>query len=768
MSKYFLIILFCVSSFLFGQENDQWQGYFSYNNIVDLTQSNTKIIGASENALFTKNLSDAFLSTINSVDGFKPDFISVIYYSQSSNIIFVGNKNGLLLLIKPDGAVLQKRGIIDEVPVNPLLKNINHFYEHNNKVYISCDYGISVFNLNVLEFGDTYNLGNNGQYGKIFQTTVFNNEIYAVTQFEGIKKAAVSNPNLVDFNQWQVFNPGFFNGIISFNNSLILSSYTTLSKFENNSFTTLLSQSQNINKLRATENFFTVTTNTNVYVFNQSISQVANISSNLVTTVATNFNASTVVNNQIYISTNQIGVISFDLSNLSTFEVVKPNGPEQNLIFRLKKSPSKLWAVYGKYNSGYNPYNPNPPYTPFTLPISNYSKENGWTTIPYSDLFGAKSLSNITFAPNNENLMYVSSFFSGLLKFENEEPTILYNNTNTGSNGLETLISSNPNYIDIRINGPAFDKNGNLWMTNSRTNKPLKVLRQGNSWQSYDFSDDYPTESEEYGILVIDKNNTKWIPSFGNGLIAFNEGQNNKKIIIKTGIEGNLPNRDVRCLAIDARNQLWIGTRSGLRIIQNVDLFLSQDEIQTRNIVILENDLAQELFFDQFILDIVVDGSNRKWVSIADSGVYLVSSNGQETIYHFTKDDSPLPSNNVLDIEIDGETGEVFFATERGLVSFKGTATKPSDNLNDVYVYPNPVRPDFDGTVKISGLTDKANVKITDVAGNLVFETTSLGGTIEWDTTAFGNYKVASGVYMIFIAAQDGIDTTVKKVMIVR
>ena len=108
MTKYFLIILFCVSSFLFGQENDQWQGYFSYNNIVDLTQSDTKIIGASENALFTKNLSDAFLSTINSVDGFKPDFISVIYYSQSSNIIFVGNKNGLLLLIKPDGTVLQK------------------------------------------------------------------------------------------------------------------------------------------------------------------------------------------------------------------------------------------------------------------------------------------------------------------------------------------------------------------------------------------------------------------------------------------------------------------------------------------------------------------------------------------------------------------------------------------------------------------------------------------------------------------------------------
>ena len=137
-------------------------------------------------------------------------------------------------------------------------------------------------------------------------------------------------------------------------------------------------------------------------------------------------------------------------------------------------------------------------------------------------------------------------------------------------------------------------------------------------------------------------------------------------------------------------------------------------------------------------------------------------------LYHFTKDNSPLPSNNILDIEIDGVTGDVYFATDKGLVAYKGTATKPSDNLSDVYVYPNPVRPEYSGTVKISGLTNKANVKITDIEGNLVYETTSEGGTIEWDTTAFGKYRVASGVYMIFVASSDASDTIVKKVMIIR
>ena len=174
------------------------------------------------------------------------------------------------------------------------------------------------------------------------------------------------------------------------------------------------------------------------------------------------------------------------------------------------------------------------------------------------------------------------------------------------------------------------------------------------------------------------------------------------------------------------------------------------------------------MLYEQFITDIEVDGSNNKWIGTYEAGLFMVSPNGQETIYHFTKDNSPLPSNAVNDITINSSTGEVFIATTKGLISFKGIATSASENLSNVYVYPNPVRPDYQGTVKINGLLDKANVKITDIAGNLVYEAISEGGTLEWDTTAFGKYKVASGVYMIFVSAQDGTETKVKKVMIIR
>jgi hypothetical protein len=241
----------------------------------------------------------------------------------------------------------------------------------------------------------------------------------------------------------------------------------------------------------------------------------------------------------------------------------------------------------------------------------------------------------------------------------------------------------------------------------------------------------------------------------------------NRFVVISEG-SGNLPTPYVKCLAIDNRNQLWIGTVRGLRVLSSVDSFTTDTVLTTNPIIIMEDDVAQELMYEQAIIDIAVDGANNKWIATSAAGEFLVSPNGQETLAHFTKENSPLPSNSINDIEIDAATGEVFFATDRGMVSYKGTSTEAEDNFNNVYVFPNPVRPGFEGDVNISGLMNKANVKITDIEGNLVYETTSEGGTVLWDTRAFGKYKVASGVYMIFLASDDASQTKVKKVMIIR
>ena len=362
----------------------------------------------------------------------------------------------------------------------------------------------------------------------------------------------------------------------------------------------------------------------------------------------------------------------------------------------------------------------------------------------------------------------MSSFFSGLLKVENDIPIVLYDESNSSLESL-VLTPPNPNYKDLRINGAAFDKSGNLWVGNGWSKNGIKKLSTQGAWSSVNIepiSQRYYENS--YGEVVVDKNGTKWMASSYDGVIAYNETGNIFKKISLGAETGNLPVVDARVVAIDNRNQLWIGTTSGLRVLSSVDRFSTDPQLTSNSIIILENGLAQELLYEQFITDIVVDGANNKWVGTADSGVFQFSSDGQQTLRRFTSSNSPLPSNAINDIDINPSTGEVFFATDKGMVSYKGTATTASTDLSNVNVYPNPVRPEFEGTVKVSGLSNKCNVKITDIEGNLVYETISQGGTIEWDTKAFGSYNVASGVYMIFISSQDAMDNTVKKVMIIR
>lgn len=759
---YLFVFIFQIG---FAQQNQNWKGYFSYNQIKDLSESANKVYAAAENALFIKNTLSSDLQTINTIEGLSGQTISAVYHSDNFNKTIVGYENGLMIVINnADGSMLNVVDIINKnIPSN--IKKINHFMEYDGIVYVSCDFGIVQYKLATLEFGDTYFIGPNGEEVKVYQTAVYNGEIYAVTVFNGIRKASITNPNLNDFAQWVVFDNGYWNGIVTFNNQLVgMNTNNRVYKYNGNFYEEIGNIGQTGLEIRATPNYLVVTSANHVFIYNSSFIQTTHIQNTQVTAAPVTFSCATVINENIYIGTNENGILASTISNATGFEFIMPDGPSKNNMFAINSTSSNLWAVYGGYDISYNPYT----YTSTGLSefgISKYNETSGWLNIPYSAVLDAKALSKITVNPNDETEVYISSYHSGLLNVKEDVPTTLLNQSNSALEpGLDS--GSSPS---IRINGTAFDSQGNLWVTNSKVNNQLKVLKSGGQWQSFDMENilDSPVASN-LNKIVIDKSGTKWIASNIDGVIAYNESAGVFKKMTEGTDVGNLPSKDVRAIAIDNRNQLWIGTNRGLRILPSTSSYNNPDQMRANAIIILEDDLAQELLYEQFITDIAVNGSNQKWISTGDSGVFLFSPNGQETIYHFTKDNSPLPSNVVNDVEINAETGEVFFATDKGLVSFQGASTKPADDLKDVYIYPNPVRPEYLGTVKIAGLISKANIKITDIEGNLVYETTSEGGTIEWDTTAFGKYKVASGVYMVFIAAEDASETAVKKVMIIR
>lgn len=768
--RFFCFLLLIVIQIGFAQNNLVWQGYFSYTDIKDLSESPTTIFAAAENALFSKNIATSQLKTTNTIDGLSGETITSLYYSKSKNKSLVGYANGLIIVInEADGSMLNIVDIINkQLPSN--IKKINHFMEYNGIVYVSCDFGIVQFNLVTMLFGDTYFIGNNGAEISVSQTAVFNGFIYAAT-IDGIRRADITNKNLNDFNQWTQIATGSWSSIETFDTNLIAvnnSGYIHRYNVGSNSFIGYSQLSQAAVDMRATANYLVVTTANSVYIYNTQMAIVRQINSSQIPESISSFTCATNIDDVVYIGTKKNGVINTTISLASTFENSTPNGPSRNNIFALQARTS-LWAVYGRYGKGLGPYDP---YPLDSYGISKYN-ETGWLNIPYDKVLGAKSLCNITVNPNNENEVYACSYFSGMLKITADVPDILYNQTNSG---LESLQYGGPTYIDVRTEGGVFDKSGNLWVTNSLSANGLKVKKPNGQWQKISTEsilkplteNGMTINTDDLVAIEIDKNNTKWIATYRNGVIAYNEKNNVFKKITAGDDLGNLPIQEVKTVAVDNNGQLWIGTSSGLRVLPNVNSFSTEDQLSTKPIIILEDGLAQELMYEQWITDIVVDGANNKWIATLDSGLFLVSPNGQETKYHFTAKNSPLPSNEINDIDINGRTGEVFIATTRGLVSFKGIATSAQEDLNNVFVYPNPVRPEYEGTVKISGLLDKATVKITDIEGNLVYETTSEGGTIEWDTTAFGKHKVASGVYMIFISAEDGVETKVKKVMIVR
>lgn len=750
----------------FAQKNQSWIGYFSYNNIKDISQAPTKFFAASENALFSKSDATNEIKTTNTIDGLSGQTISCIYHSPTFNRTLIGYENGLLIVVnESDGTIKKVVDIINkQLPEN--LKKINHFTEFEGIAYLSCDFGIVQFNLSTLLFGDTYFIGNSGEEIRVNQTTVANGFIYASCTFNGIRRANINSNNLNNFSEWTEVNAGSWNGVAQVGNELVaMNSNGNLNRFNGTTFQSFIQFPEAALDLRSSENLLSVTFSNQVKFYNAQLATILTITDEqLQQVILPKFTCATIIGTTAYIGTTENGVITTKITGATSYDYLLPDGPLRNSAFAINATTQNVWVVFGGYDSKYNPYDYNGLTAPALYGISKLMDKQ-WLQIPPSEVLGAKALSHIAINPKNTNEVFITSYFSGLLKLENDVPTFLYTTANTAPNGLENIeIVNNPN--DVRVNNPAFDKTGNLWMMNNLTTKALKVLKTDGQWQRISF-ESVISGLTSYGGLVIDKNNTKWAAS-REGVIAYNESSGILKVITDGSDKGNLPSPDVRTIAIDNRNQLWIGTGKGLRVLSSIDRYSSEGQITTSAIIILEENVAQELLFQQFITDIVVDGANNKWIGTANSGVFQFSSDGQETLQQFTIDNSPLPSNTINDIDINPITGEVFFATPQGIVAYKGISTEGGENLKNVIVYPNPVRPGFAGTVKITGLLDKANIKITDISGNLVHEVISEGGTIEWDTTAFGKYKVASGVYMIFISAEDGIETTVKKVMIVR
>lgn len=756
--KFRLLLLLLVSGLGSAQDfTDRWMGHFSFNRIVDIEQTPQEIYAASENAVFVYDIATRTFNTITTVNGLSGDRISQIFYRESEDQLIIGYDNGLLQIVQ-DNTVLDVVAIRDKQVIDPDRKRINEFKQNGNLLYIATDFGIAIYDLDRLEFNDTYFIGDNGAQLRIRSIEIFDGFLYAATNDAGIRRADISDPFLIDFMNWNQVNSGAFDEVIALDSQIYaINTGGFLLNLATNFFvsTGYRFPSRSVDAT-VINNQLTVAGTNFLQVLDSNIAVVTDLRD--INGTAYRFTAGNSSNGDIYIGTDQDGMIRVGSNNTNT-DFIVADGPTRNRAFSLSTTPNVLWVGYGDYDIFYDPF----PLEQFG--ISRLSEEE-WINYTPEDVLNISSISSITINPENPDELYLNSMHNGQLQFIDGTAVELYGINNSS---LSSILPPSSEFV--RIPDSEFDDQGDLWALASQVDVGLNRRSPSGQWTGIDLSDEFPTISNtSLSKMVITRSGNIIFGTTSIGVVAYDPEQNRYGNLTEEIQQGNLTNNYVGALTLDQNGQLWIGSNLGLRVLFNANSILSENPTDARAIIIEDqNGIPRELLADEAVLDIEVDGNNRKWVATGSSGAFLFSPSGQETIFQFTKDNSPLPSNGVNDIAIDDATGRVYFATDNGIVSFQGDRTsQPSDDLENVFAFPNPVKPGFNGNVTIDGLTDRARIKITDIEGNLVFEVISQGGSVQWDTTSFSGNLVASGVYMLLISTDDNIETTVSKIMIIR
>lgn len=754
-----ILLLFC-SAIVYSQYAG-WSSFYSYNQITGVVGANDGLVyGLAENSLFSYDPTANEVVPITTVNGLLGDDINTL--SISDNYMMVGYQNGMLGVHNlTDGSVVLDNSIDRNITIPGNNKAINSFLLKDQTLYISANYGISSYDFVNNRFIDSYFFGVNNSQIQVNQTALVGTSLYAATE-EGLYKASTDDPNLVLESAWTKIAAGQWKAIGLVNNTLL-----GIVQSGGTSICNALINDVAIERHRESGTLLWVDVNEDALILSFSNKILSFDADQLVSTLATatgnlsgqKFSSATQLGGNLFIGTSGSGLL---LHNPSETRVVSPSGPLRNDIFDLSVvADNEMWIAHGAFSQSYNPYPLN------AYGISRLSEE-GWQNLPYSSLSGALSIVSVVPNPNDTSQVFACAMHQGLLEINNGVVGTLWNHTNSGLESINPIeFGENPNYRSVRVRDVAFDSEGAMWSITSFVAKGLKKRSVDGNWQSVDLLPvlSSPKRAAGYSKLEISPNDEIYFGSSSSGLIGYAE-INGTPVLRSIGVAENLPAEDVRSVALDYDDNLWIGTTNGLRVLYGASRMFTQ-EVSASTVVLEEGGNVGELLANQNIKAIEVDGNNQKWVATDGAGVFLFAEDGKKTIHHFTKENSPLPTNFIQNLEYDNQSGKIFIATSSGLVAFQGNAFAPSETLENIEVYPNPIRPRYTGPLTIRGLQADCVVKITDIVGNAVYETTSTGGSVQWDMNSFSGKRVRSGVYLIFVTTKDGMDSSVEKVMII-
>ena len=763
-----IIAAWLISSFAIAQDGvsiGNWRTHLPYQKVIGVEPIGNKIYAATQYELFYYDTQDNSINILNKINGLSDIGISTIGYNESQRKLFVAYTNANVDLIDHDGNIHNMSDIKEKNIVGN--KSINHIYFHGDLAYVACGFGIVVFDLKKEEVKDTYYIGNQGDMVNVTDIAFYNGRIYACTD-HGVYYASQDAPNLANYAAWH-FDTSLIHPHLAYTEMEVFGGKMLLNYNGGNNADTLFVfdgshwgyfDKENVSEkrqMRAYNDRLLLTNRYNVSVHDINLNQQQSIYSP--GGAIEPFAAALDDNGHYWIGDNKRGLIK--TTDGWNNDDVKPNGTASKNVFELKACDDQVWIATGGHAANWGKRYMRDGVARF---------DGSWTILNNTTLPDFNDYTDYICTatnPKDPSVTYVGTWGKGILKFKDDELVEVYNEENSS---LHHWVSD-PSLINI--SGLAFDSKGNLWVANTGAPNLLSAMEPNGTWHSFNLGGSL--SAIDIGTLLIDHNDYKWITRRNGEVIVFNDNgtldnpTDDQTVNLNSATGNGKLLGSVSCLTVDNKGRVWAGTDKGPCLFDDTKKIFSGDNFDATQIRVPRNDGTDQydyLFAESNVLSMAaMEGADQIWFGL-ESGVYLMSFDGKpKQLHYFNTDNSPLLDNAVTTMAID-KSGEVFFGTGSGVISYRGEYATPEPEISDVIAYPNPVRPGYNGFVGIKGLVSNSLVRITTVDGTFVTQLISEGGQAVWDCTTINGEKVGPGVYLIFVSTKQGTDKFATKILI--
>jgi hypothetical protein len=762
-----------------------WREHLPWQRMVDVAEGDGGVYAATANAVFHYHPGTGEMRKLSKVNLLNDVDIRGLAWCPALGMLLVHYGNGNLDLVQGDRSFnmgdIKRSAILGD-------KAIYRILVEGTTAYLACGFGIVVVDLDRREVKETWFIGDNGSQVRVRQIATLGDSIYAATS-NGLLAAARSAPNLAAFTSWRrrtdmggAMANGPFNQAVAYMGKL----FANYDKPNSNNDTLLILRTDNtweqFGPGRGTYNLETRVSNNgqsllfardyDMVQFNELLEvENSTYSYGAAGQYCTPARMLQALDGTVWIADRDQGLMR--VTGFNQGSRVQPNGPKTANAYRLGTGGGKVFVATGSVSGNWG--------NSFLKDGVHHFGDEQWRTTDQANStlfatggneFGGSLNDPVSVAvdPLDPTHAYVGSWEDGIVEFVDREPGMIHNQTNS-SLGLAT----NDGGGKVNVAGIDFDAQGVLWASNAYAAAPISARTRNGQWYSYS-PGSILGGNGLLGEIIAASNGYKWlIRPRATGLLVFNDngtlaetGDDQYKLLGSSEGSGGLPSIDVLSIAEDLDGQVWVGTNKGVAVFYTPSDLFSASPSDAQQILIEQDGNVQILLETEFISAIAVDGANRKWIGTQTGGVFLISADGREQIQHFTAENSPLLSNTINAIAIDGLSGEVFIATDRGIMSYRADAVDAELEATCAKVFPNPVREGYAGPVAITGLARDSEVRITDASGNLVHKTTSLGGQAIWNAADMSGNRVATGVYLIFASDPEGSFKCNTKVLVAR